>query len=77
LSTTLGGELSLVVYDGKTPTLAAARDRFGVKPEMAHGVESRPPFLDHVLADFASTLPMDLLVHLDGQNVPVEKWLFR
>ena len=45
--------------------------------EMAHGVESRPPFLDHVLADFASTLPVDLLVRLDGQKPPVEKWLFR
>ena len=45
--------------------------------EMAHGVESRPPLLDHVLAEFASTLPVDLLVHLDGRKAPVEKWLFR
>jgi len=28
----LRGEFSLVVYDGKTQTLVAARDRFGVKP---------------------------------------------
>ena len=44
---------------------------------MAHGVESRPPFLDHILADFASSLPVDMLVHLDEQNAPAEKWLFR
>lgn len=27
--------------------------------EMARGVESRPPFLDHVVAEFASTLPVE------------------
>ena len=46
-------------------------------PEMAHGVESRPPFLDHVVAEFASTLPVDMLVHLSNDEMPVEKWIFR
>lgn len=45
--------------------------------EMAHGVESRPPFLDHVLADFANTLPVDFLVHLQGDESITEKWVFR
>lgn len=45
--------------------------------EMAHGVESRPPFLDHVLAEFVNSLPPDMLVRLEGQNPPIEKWLFR
>ena len=47
--------------------------------EMAHSVESRPPFLDHVVAEFAQTLPADVPVHVDpGAEEPVlEKWLFR
>ncbi|KAM0717758.1 hypothetical protein Q7P37_006090 [Cladosporium fusiforme] len=45
--------------------------------EMAHSVESRPPFLDHVVAEFAQTLPVDMLVHLDGEQVPTEKNIFR
>lgn len=45
--------------------------------EMAHGVESRPPFLDHVLAEFAQTLSADMLVHLEVDKAPIEKWLFR
>lgn len=45
--------------------------------EMAHGVESRPPFLDHIVAELSHTLPVDMLVHLDGDQPPVEKWIFR
>lgn len=43
----------------------------------AHSVENRPPFLDHTIADFAQTLSADLLVHLDGEEKPTEKWIFR
>lgn len=46
--------------------------------EMAHAVESRPPYLDHVVADFVNSLPVDLLVHLpDADSVPIEKYIFR
>ncbi|MCC6682532.1 MAG: asparagine synthase (glutamine-hydrolyzing) [Phycisphaeraceae bacterium] len=30
---------------------------------MAHGLEARAPFMDHVLAEFAARLPVDLKVH--------------
>lgn len=40
--------------------------------EMAHGVEGRLPFLDHVLFDFARRVPVSLKIR-DG----VEKWLLR
>lgn len=45
--------------------------------EMAHSVESRPPFLDHIVSEFASSLPVDVLVHLKGEDAPIEKWIFR
>lgn len=45
--------------------------------EMAHGVESRPPFLDHIVAEFAYTLSADMLVHLEVGKPPKEKWIFR
>jgi len=45
--------------------------------EMAHGVESRPPLLDHVVAELAQTLPVDMLVHLEPSQPPTEKWIFR
>jgi asparagine synthase (glutamine-hydrolysing) len=40
--------------------------------EMAHGVEGRVPFLDHVLFRFASGLPTGVKIR-DG----IEKWLLR
>jgi asparagine synthase (glutamine-hydrolysing) len=39
---------------------------------MAHGVETRPPFLDHELVEFCAGLPAD--VKLRGQQ---DKWLLR
>lgn len=45
--------------------------------EMAYGVESRSPFLDHVLANFSYTPSADMLVHLEGNQPPIEKWIFR
>jgi asparagine synthase (glutamine-hydrolysing) len=43
----------------------------------AHSVESRPPFLDHVVAELAQTFSADTLVHLVGNEKPTEKWIFR
>jgi asparagine synthase (glutamine-hydrolysing) len=43
----------------------------------AHSVESRPPFLDHVVAELAQTFSADTLVHLVGDEKPTEKWIFR
>jgi len=39
---------------------------------MAHALESRPAFLDHLLAEFAVTIPPGLRIR-DG----VEKWVLR
>ncbi|KAK5117475.1 hypothetical protein LTR85_008860 [Meristemomyces frigidus] len=44
--------------------------------EMAHRVDSRPPFLDHVVAEFSHTLSVDMLIHLEPDQPPVEKWIF-
>lgn len=44
--------------------------------EMAHSVESRPPFLDHVVAEYANRLPVDVKVRFAGGRA-VEKWIFR
>ncbi|KAK4539881.1 hypothetical protein LTR36_010275 [Oleoguttula mirabilis] len=45
--------------------------------EMAHSLESRPPFLDHLVAQYSYTLSVDMLVHQEGDKPPVEKWIFR
>lgn len=44
----------------------------GDRVDMANSMESRPPFLDHHLAEFAATIPPSLRIH-DG----VEKWVLR
>ena len=45
-------------FDFKTllPALLHVEDRMS----MAHGVESRVPFLDHRLVEFAATVPADI-----------------
>ncbi|KAF2207336.1 hypothetical protein CERZMDRAFT_115204 [Cercospora zeae-maydis SCOH1-5] len=45
--------------------------------EMSHSIESRPPFLDHVLSEWAQKLPVDVLVHVEEDGGVTEKWLFR
>ena len=45
-------------FDFKTllPALLQVEDRVS----MAHGLESRVPFLDHPLVEFAATMPADV-----------------
>lgn len=49
---------SMTHFDFKTllPALLQVEDRMS----MAHGVESRVPFLDHALVEFAATIPADI-----------------
>jgi asparagine synthase (glutamine-hydrolysing) len=49
---------SMTHFDFKTllPALLQVEDRMA----MAHGVESRVPFLDHPLVEFAATIPADV-----------------
>ena len=49
---------SMTHFDFKTllPALLQVEDRMS----MAHGVESRVPFLDHPLVEFAATIPADI-----------------
>jgi asparagine synthase (glutamine-hydrolysing) len=44
----------------------------GDRVDMANSMESRPPFLDHLLADYAVRIPPSLRIH-EG----VEKWVLR
>jgi asparagine synthase (glutamine-hydrolysing) len=52
---------SMTHFDFKTllPALLQVEDRMA----MAHGVESRVPFLDHPLVEFAATIPADIKFH--------------
>jgi asparagine synthase (glutamine-hydrolysing) len=49
---------SMTHFDFKTllPALLHVEDRMS----MAHGIESRVPFLDHPLVEFAATIPADV-----------------
>ncbi len=44
----------------------------GDRVDMANSMESRPPFLDHQLAEYTRTIPPELRIH-EG----VEKWVLR
>ncbi|CAK1359053.1 hypothetical protein CB0940_05319 [Cercospora beticola] len=57
------------------PNMVIAAISDGAK--MSHSVESRPPFLDHVLSEWAQKLPIDVLVHVEEGGGVTEKWLFR
>ncbi len=70
---------SMTHFDFKTllPALLQVEDRMA----MAHGIESRVPFLDHPLVEFAATIPADvkfrngelkrLLKHVFAPKLPV------
>jgi asparagine synthase (glutamine-hydrolysing) len=40
----------------------------GDRTEMAHSIEARPPFLDHVLSDYANGLPPSLKIVYDPER---------
>jgi asparagine synthase (glutamine-hydrolysing) len=60
-------------FDFKTllPALLQVEDRMA----MAHGVESRVPFLDHPLVEFAATIPADIKFK-DGELKRLLKHVF-
>ena len=64
---------SMTHFDFKTllPALLQVEDRVS----MAHGLESRVPFLDHPLVEFAATIPADIKFK-DGQLKHVLKTAF-
>lgn len=65
---------SMTHFDFKTllPALLHVEDRMS----MAHGLESRVPFLDHPLVEFAATIPADVKFK-DGQLKHLLKSTFR
>lgn len=64
---------SMTHFDFKTllPALLQVEDRMA----MAHGVESRVPFLDHPLVEFAATIPADVKFK-DGELKRLLKHVF-
>lgn len=67
-SQTLKEETLLQILSSSLPQLLHAEDR----NSMAHGVESRTPFLDYRVVELAVSLPSHFL-HRDGKS----KWLLR
>jgi asparagine synthase (glutamine-hydrolysing) len=49
----------------------------GDRPEMAHGVEGRVPFLDHELAELICTLPASLLMNGGGTKQVLRRFVGR
>ena len=50
----------------------------GDRTEMAHSIEARTPFLDHVLTDYVYGLPPSLKIKYDANEKRfVEKWILR
>lgn len=50
----------------------------GDRTEMAHSIEARTPFLDHVLAEYVNGLPPSVKVRWDGgEKRFTEKWILR
>jgi asparagine synthase (glutamine-hydrolysing) len=50
----------------------------GDRMEMAHSIEGRPPFFDHVLTRFCNRLPPSLKLRYDpAARRLVEKWILR
>lgn len=65
---------SMTHFESKTllPALLHVEDRMS----MAHGLESRVPFLDHLLVEFAATVPADVKFK-DGQLKHLLRTTFR
>ena len=50
----------------------------GDRMEMAHSIEGRPPFLDHILTEYVNRLPPSLKIRYDRPTGDlVEKWILR
>jgi Asparagine synthase len=50
----------------------------GDRMEMAHSIEGRPPFLDHVLTEYANRLPPSTKIRINPETGEVvEKWILR
>ncbi|EON67269.1 asparagine synthase (glutamine-hydrolyzing) [Coniosporium apollinis CBS 100218] len=50
----------------------------GDRTEMAHSIEARTPFLDHVLAEYVNGLPPSVKIRWDaGEKRFTEKWILR
>jgi asparagine synthase (glutamine-hydrolysing) len=49
----------------------------GDRPEMAHGIEGRVPFLDHELAELICTLPISVLVDGGGNKQVLRRFVER
>ncbi|KAI8335003.1 asparagine synthetase [Chlamydoabsidia padenii] len=51
-------------------------NQYGDRVEMAHSLEGRPPYLDHVLCEYVSTLPPSVKIRGDGETLN-EKWILK
>ena len=49
----------------------------GDRVEMAHSIEARTPFLDHVLSEYVNSLPPNLKIRADGKGGFIEKFALR
>jgi asparagine synthase (glutamine-hydrolysing) len=50
----------------------------GDRMEMAHSIEGRPPFLDHILTEYINNLPPSMKIRYDPTSGEVvEKWILR
>jgi len=50
----------------------------GDRTEMAHSIEARTPFLDHVLTEYVNNLPPSVKLHWSPQEKRfIEKWVLR
>lgn len=48
------------------------------RAEMAHSLEARPPFLDHILTEYVNQIPPSLKVRWDPvEKKATEKWILR
>ncbi|KAJ3174870.1 hypothetical protein HDU87_006662 [Geranomyces variabilis] len=49
----------------------------GDRSEMAHSIEGRTPFLDHLLCEYVNGIPPYLKIRPDAHGNIVEKWILR
>lgn len=49
----------------------------GDRVEMAHSVEGRTPFLDHILCDYINSLPPSTKLKSNKDGILVEKWVLK
>ncbi|KAJ7762653.1 putative asparagine synthase [Mycena metata] len=75
--------LNVAMYvTGKTLMSEVILNHSGDRGDMAHSIESRPPFLDHHLVEYVNSLPPSLKIRpipgeQPGQWSLTEKWILR